>query len=140
MTLIRSNAEFARWIAFAEGLGFPLDVTAKRYKATRSNEQNAYLWGVCYATLGPAMGYDPEDLHEYFCGRMYGWKDVKVPKTPRNPEGIASAPVRTTTRDAEGKRSTLNKQEFSDFVEMVHRVAANVGVFIPSPEASSGKA
>lgn len=135
MAVIRSRAELDRWAAFATAQGFPLSVEAKKWKPTRTSEQNAYLWGVCYATLGPAMGYDPEDLHEYFCGRMYGWKDVKVPKTPRNPEGLASTPIRTTTRDADGKRSTLSKKEFSEFVEMVHRVAAGAGVFIPDAEA-----
>lgn len=136
MTVIRNDVEWARWCMFALAQGFPLDLSAKPYKPTRTSEQNAYLWGVCYATLGPVMGYDAEDLHEYFCGRMFGWKDTKVPKTPRNPEGLASVPIRTTTRDADGKRSTLSKKEFSDFVDMVHRVAAGAGVFIPDAIAA----
>lgn len=134
MTLIRSNAEFARWIGFAESLGFPLDVTAKRYKPTRSNEQNAYLFGVCYPPIAQAMGYSVEDIHEYMCGRHFGWVDRKCPKTPRNPEGFVSVPFRTTTRDDTGKRSVLNKQEFSSFVDTVQRIAAHAGVFIPDAE------
>ena len=34
------------------------------------------------------MGYSVEDVHEYMLGRHFGWVDHKVPKTPRNPEGI----------------------------------------------------
>lgn len=64
------------------------------------------------------------------CGRFWGWKDVKVPKTPRNPEGLASVPVRTTTRNEEGKRDVLDAYEFTKFIEMVERIAAQAGVFV----------
>jgi len=63
-------------------------------------------------------------------GRHFGWVDVKVPKTPRNPSGVESRPFRTTTTDEHGKRSLLDKAEFSAFVDTVHRVAAGAGVYI----------
>lgn len=136
MTVIRSSAEFDRWCAFARAQGFPLDATAKPYKPTRSSEQNAYLFGVVYPPIAEAMGYTVEDIHEYMLGRHFGWVDVKVPKTPRNAEGLASVPRRTTTRDEDGKRSVLNKAEFSAFVETVQRIAAQAGVFIPDAQAA----
>jgi len=83
-----------------------------------------------YEPLAAHMGYDAEDVHEWMCGRMWGWKDVAVPKTPRNPEGLASVPVRTTTRNEEGKRDVIDKPTFSKFVDMVDRIAAQAGVFV----------
>lgn len=137
MAVLRSRAEFDRWCAFALAQGFPLYVEAKKYKnPSRSNEQNAYLFGVCYPPIAEAMGYSVEDIHEYMCGRHFGWVDRPCPKTPRNPEGMVSVPFRSTTRDHEGKRSVLTKAEFSDFVEAVHRIAAHAGVFIPDAQAA----
>lgn len=136
MTVIRSESEWQRWCAFTRAQGFPLDVSAKPYKATRSNEQNAYLFGVCYPPIAQAMGYSVEDIHEYMCGRHFGWKDARIPKTPHNPDGLASVPIRSTTRDEDGKRGVLNKAEFSAFVDTVQRIAAQAGVFIPDAQAA----
>lgn len=133
MTVIRNKVEWDRWCDFARALGFPLDVAAKPYKATRTNEQNAYLWSCCYPPLVERTGYTAEEIHEYVLGKHFGWVDRRVPKTPRNPGGIASVPRRTTTADEDGKRSVLDKKDFSDFVDTVHRVAAEAGVFIPDP-------
>jgi hypothetical protein len=112
-------------------------VTVEDMRPTRSHQQNAYLWGVCYKALADATGYETDEIHEYCCGLMWGWKDHKVPKTPRNPEGVESVPVRSTTRDAEGKARTLNKQEFSDYIARIQRFAASRGVHIPDPEEQS---
>jgi hypothetical protein len=43
-------------------------------------------------------------------------------------------PVRTTTRDENGNRDVLNKQQFSDYVAFIQRFAASKGIFIPDPE------
>ena len=134
--VIRNLAEWRRWTTFAVAPGFPLEVSAKPYKATRSSEQNRYLFGVAYPPIAEAMGYDVDSIHEYMLGRHFGFKDIRVPKTPRNPEGLASVPTRTTTRDADGKRAVLNKAEFSAFIETVQRIAAQAGVFIPDAEAA----
>ena len=56
----------------------------------------------------------------------------------RNPEGIASEPRRSTTRDGwmRGKRAVLTTTEFSKFLDTVERIAAHAGVFIPAREAA----
>jgi hypothetical protein len=80
------------------------------------------------------MGYEVDGdngIHAFMCGTHFGWVDRVVPKTPRNPEGVASFPRRTTTRDEHGKRNVLKKDEFSKFIDMVERIAAKAGVFIP---------
>ena len=123
------------WIAFVQNQPLPLEVTAKRWHKSRSNEQNHLLFGVLYPPISEAMGYTVDDIHEYMLGRHFGWKDVRVPRTPRNPEGLASVPIRTTTRDETGRRSVLTTVEFSAFLDTVDRVAAQAGVYVPRAAA-----
>lgn len=139
MTSIRTLAELDRWQEYQrrelERHG-RITVTCSPWKPTRSNEQNALLFGVVYPPIAEAMGYAVEDVHEYMLGRHFGWVDRKVPKTPRNPEGVESVPFRTTTRDETGKRNVLTKQEFSAFLDTVDRIAAQAGVFVPREDAA----
>lgn len=101
----------------------------------RSEAQNAYLWGVPYKMLSERTGFEKDDLHEWFCGAVFGWKDKKVPKTPRNPEGVESVPVRTTTRDENGHRDVITWMQFDDFVGYIQRFAASkFGLLIPDPD------
>ena len=129
----------ARAAAFLNAL--PKDkawrVEVRESKPQRSDAQNNYLWGVCYKALGDAIGYEPEEVAEFLCGTYFGWKDKKVPKKPSNPEGLESVPIRTTTRDADGKRDVLSKQAFSDYVAFIQRFAASKGVYIPDPEETT---
>ena len=131
---LATATERDRWLAFVASQPLPLDVDCKKWVKSRSNDQNALLWKM-YEPIAEAMGYDREDMHEYFCGRMWGWKDVKVPRTPRNPEGLVSVPIRTTTRNEDGKRSVIDAKTFSLFVDMVDRVAAQAGVYVPRAAA-----
>lgn len=119
----------------------PVDWACSPWKPTRSNEQNALLFGVVYPPIAEAMGYEVDGdngIHAFFCGTFFGWVDVQVPKTPRNPDGIASEPRRSTTRAGwnKGKRSVISKEEFSRFLKTVERIAAQAGVFIPLEEAA----
>ena len=110
-------------------------VTIEPARSTRSNSQNAYLWGVVNKMISDATGYEAAEVHEYLCGQHFGWKDKRVPKTPRNPSGVESVPRRTTTTDFEGKRHVLTTTEFSDYVDFVQRFAAKkLGIFIPDPD------
>lgn len=132
---LSTDSERTRWIAFVQAQALPLEVECKPWRKSRSNEQNALLWAM-YEPIAVHMGYDRDDIHEWMCGRFFGWKDIRVPKTPRNPEGLASVPVRTTTRNEDGKRNVLDRQTFARFVDMVDRVAAQAGVFIPMDRAA----
>lgn len=110
-------------------------ITAEPVKSARSHSQNAYLWAVPYKLISEATGYEVEEVHEYMLGRFFGWKDKKVPKTPRNPEGVESVPVRTTTTDEHGKRSVLSVEVFSDYVAFIQRFGAvKLGLVIPDPD------
>lgn len=110
-------------------------ITAEPVRNQRSNSQNAYLWAVPYKLISEATGYEVEEVHEYFLGRFFGWKDKKVPKTPRNPSGVESVPVRTTTTDEHGKRSVLSVDAFSEYVAFIQRFGAmKLGLVIPDPD------
>lgn len=127
---LATEPERSRWIAFMQAQPLPLSVECKPWRKSRSNDQNALLWAM-YAPIAEHMGYDAEDVHEWMCGRFWGWKDVKVPKAPRNPEGLASVPIRSTTRNADGKRDVIDAKTFGLFVDMVDRIAAQAGIYIP---------
>lgn len=110
-------------------------VTAEPIRNVRSASQNAYLWAVPNKMISEATGYEIEEVHEYLCGQHWGWKDKKVPKTPRNPSGIESVPIRTTTRNEQGKRCVLTTTQFVDFVDFVQRFAAKkLGLVVPDPD------
>jgi hypothetical protein len=91
----------------------------------RSLQQNAYLWGVCYATIleqaGEALaGWKANDLHEYFLGEHFGWETL---------EGMGRKRVKPLRRS-----SVLNKMEFVDFVASIQQRAAEMGIVISDPE------
>lgn len=133
---LATESERSRFLAFVQAQPLPLEASVSPWKATRSSEQNALLFGVLYPPIAEAMGYEAADVHEYMLGTHFGWVDAKCPKTPRNPQGLESRPFRTTTRDETGKRNVLKKDEFSRFVATVERIAAKAGVFIPMERAA----
>lgn len=113
-------------------------VTVEPAKASRSLAQNSYLWGVANKMISEATGYEPEEVHEYLCGQHFGWKDKRVPKTPRNHDGVESVPRRTTTRNEQGKRNVLTTTQFADYVDFVQRFAAKkLSLFIPDPDPAA---
>lgn len=112
----------------------PWEVVVRRFKRSRSNQQNRYERGVACVLLSKAVGYEPDEIHEYLCGAYWGWKQVACPKTPNNPRGIRDVPIRTTTTNAAGEREVLSKVEFADFVAFIQRFGSRHGVVIPDPE------
>lgn len=132
---LSTATDLSRWFEFVKGLGLPLEVSAKAWKATRSNEQNALLFGAMYPPIAEAMGYEVDGengIHAFMCGTHFGWVDKPCPRTPHNPNGVYSVPFRTTTRDENGKRDVLTKDKFAKFLQTVERIAAKAGVFIPN--------
>lgn len=100
-------------------------IEIREQKATRSDAQNRFLWGVAYPTVleagGEALaGWEAEDLHEYFLGECYGWEIL---------EGMGRKRVRPIRRS-----SRLSKKEFADYVAFIQRRAAQMGIVIPDPQ------
>lgn len=114
--------------------GKALNVTWGERKRTRSHEQNAYLFGVCYATIRNETGNDVDDLHTFMLGEYFGWREIDVMGSRRK------VPARSTTRDESGKTSRLSVGEFADFVTFIHARAAEHGIYIPEPGEMSESA
>lgn len=110
------------------------EVLVRPFKRTRTNQQSRYERGVACVLLAQAIGYEPEEMHEYLCGTYWGWKPQACPKTPHNPAGIKDVPVRTTTTNEAGERDVLSKQDYWDFVAFMQRFGAEHGCFIPDPD------
>lgn len=104
-------------------------ITIGPVKKERSDLQNRALWGCAYKALYDATGNDPEDLHEYFCGEYFGWKETRILSRRR------LKPKRSTTRDENGKRDVISTRDLSDFYAFIQRRAAEtVGVYVPDPD------
>lgn len=94
------------------------------WRKPRTNQQNAFLWGVVYPAVleggGEALaGWNRDDLHEYFLGECFGWETL---------EGFGRKRLRPLKRS-----SALTKQEFSDYLLFLETRCADMGIVIPEP-------
>lgn len=100
-------------------------ITVVEYRKRRSEQQNRYLWGICYKTImeeaGEELrGWTADDLHEFFLGEVYGWQET---------EGFGRKRLKPLRRS-----SKLDTMEFVDFVDYIQRFAAEHGIYIADPE------
>lgn len=89
------------------------------HRERRSDAQNRFLWGVCYAELQRATGQDAADWHEYMLGECYGWETVEM---------LGRKKLRPLRRS-----SKMDKAEFAQYVEFIQRRAAEHGIYIADP-------
>ena len=109
--LVRQLDESRAWV-----------VTIEEFRRPRTNQQNAFLWGVVYPCIieaGNLEGFTPNDVHEWFLGECFGWQTL---------EGLGRKKVKPVKRS-----SRLNKQEFSDYLEFISAKCADMGIVIPEP-------
>lgn len=138
MSIREQTIQFRRGIRnFASLMGFlsaiPLtdefQVIIGPIKKERSDLQNRALWGCAYKALRLATGNDPDDLHTYFCGEYFGWHEYEVMGATRK------RPIRTTTKDENGKRDVITTMQLSDFYAFIQqRSAETVGIYVPDPD------
>lgn len=109
--------------------GLSLDVawhiSVGEHKPSRSAQQNKYLWGVIYKTIldaGQLQGWDADDLHEYLLGEWSGWEVI---------EGFGRKRMKPIQRS-----STLNKEQFSAYVDFIQRKMAELGIYVPDADKS----
>lgn len=107
--------------------GKRLLVTVGLYRKRRSDQQNRALWGVAYKALREQTGNEPEDLHAYFCGEYWSWKEINVFGQRKR------VPLRTTTIDADGRRNPVSTVEFNDFYAFIQQRSAENGFNVPDP-------
>jgi len=104
-------------------------ISVERTKRERSDPQNKALWGVAYKALREQTGNDPEDLHTYFCGKYFGWQEYEVMGELRK------RPIRTTTKNEQGKRDVIDRATLSDFYAFIQQHAAEtIGAYVPDPD------
>jgi hypothetical protein len=114
--------------------GKPVRLRWEIARADKTPAQNRFLWAVPYTLLSAVTGFEKEDLHEWNCGAEWGWKDKPCPKSPRNPEGVESVPIRTTTRDENGEANKCSAEEMESLWSRCQRKGATLGIFIPDPD------
>lgn len=101
-----------------------LEVSIRRLRAARSQQQNAYWWGVCMALASEQTGYSPEEMHE-IAKQLFLPKKLAV--ADGNGEIVGEFVMGGTTR-------TLNTAEFSEFTERFKRwCAETLDLVIPDP-------
>ena len=94
------------------------------WKRPRTDQQNRFLWGVCYPAIleggGETLaGWTRDDIHEYFLGECFGWETL---------EGFGRKRMRPIKRS-----SKLNKQEFSEYLMFLEIRCEYMGIRIPEP-------
>lgn len=107
-----NQEEFKTYVGCLEGQR--VFVTIQKEAAKRSNDQNAYYWGVVIQLISDNTGHTPDEVHEAM-KMMF----LKVPGTGGLPETIRSS-------------AKLSTKDFGEFVEKVKRWAASsIGVYCP---------
>lgn len=100
-------------------------ISIGEHKPSRTLAQNRYLWGVIYPTIlksGNLPGWDLADVHEYLLGEWSGWEVI---------EGFGRKRMKPIQRS-----SSLNKEQFSAYVDFIQRKMAELGVYIPDADKS----
>ena len=103
-------------------------ITVEAFKPKRSDQQNAFLWGLVYPSIleggGEALrGWTTADLHEYFLIEAWGSEVI---------EGFGRKRHKPLRRS-----SKLTKQEFSDYLAIIEAKCAELGIHIPEPNYES---
>ena len=122
LTLPKGERSLARVVAFISALSKDRawKIEISEHRRTRSNEQNAYLWGVAYpAILKHLPGWDADDVHDFCLGECFGWEAL---------EGLGRKRVKPVKRS-----SKLSTTEFSDYVGFIQRTMAEKGIYVPDP-------
>lgn len=93
-------------------------IEIKEGKYNRSVDQNKYLWAI-YRILGDHLGYEnPEELHE-----LLSYRFLREEKVVRGEKIIVIA-----------RTSTLDTEEFNEYIKQVKFFASEYGCKLPNPE------
>ena len=111
-----------RWCATFRN-GTHVEIIIRKYKTKRSNDQNAYYWGVVIPIIADYVGHDnPEDMHE----------DLKLKFNPVKSKIDPTKKIGGTTT----KLSTVDFfSAETSYVERICRWASmECGLYIPPPK------
>ncbi len=124
--ILKMPKEFREQVKVFEGKR--VEVTVKRVKKNRSNEQNSYYWGVVIPVVMSGLrdiGYDgltSSEVHDFLKNKFaINGREIINPNT-----GEVAKINKTTT--------TMSTTEMMDYIEQVTRFAAEwLNIEIPSP-------
>ena len=98
-------------------------LTVSDNKPSRSNQQNAYYWGVVVKILSSETGYTPDEMHEVLKFKFLGTREIsfKGEKIP-------------TLNDSK----SLKTNEFEEYLTKIREWAsAELSIYIPTPNEVS---
>lgn len=106
-----------------------VELKVKRYKATRSQRANAYLWGVVYALMAKDQEMTEEEIHDAMCERF-------LPNEHKRVAFFNRLTGECLEVETDGRRSSkLDGEAFYDFVERVREFARDfLNVHTPDPD------
>src|SRR5437016_3327127 len=97
--------------------GKEVQLTLERFRMRRSNQQSRYYWGVIVALLADHCGYEPEEMHEALKAKFL---------RDRANEEVGDLPkIRSS--------ASLDTVAFSDYCAKCQQLAAELGLYVPSP-------
>jgi len=147
-----SKAEIAKAIRILSNWGGvseknQIEILIRPYKRNRTREQNNLYWK-WLSVIEADTGQDAEELHEYYKGKFLARILV------RDNEKYAEMSERVKKVRADGyheiadqmrahimfmtSTSALTTKQFSEYMDMIDRDAAEVGITLPQPEARRG--
>jgi hypothetical protein len=99
-------------------------ITIERLRATRSQRQNAWYWGVIVQLLADHTGYTPDEMHEVLKAKF-------IPKRFAVADGNGEICDELVIG---GSTAILNTVEFGEYCEAIRQWAADsLHVVIPDP-------
>ena len=101
-----------------------VQITVERKFANRSQKQNAYYFAVVLALISEHTGYHVDELHEHFKKEFLPRKLALAAPTG---EVLQESVIGNTT-------TTLDTVQFTEYIERIRQVAAEMGIYIPDPE------
>jgi hypothetical protein len=108
---------------FREGAQVEIAVTIRR--ASRSQPQNAYYWGVIVQVISEHTGYTPDEVHEFL-------KMKFIPKKLAVTDGNGEIRDEFVLGGSTRKMTTV---QFGEFMEECRRFAAEtLDCYIPDPD------
>ena len=119
-TVIKGNVvldDAAHYAGLARRLeGKEIELILRKLRRKRSLDQNSYLWGVVYAIFAEELGYEVEELHLACRERFLRDRENEV-------AGLMKI----------GSTADLDTAQFTEYIEQVRRLAAEMGCVIPDP-------
>jgi hypothetical protein len=108
---LERREDFAALIARLEGSD--IDLRLSKHRTVRSISQNAYYWAVVIPLLAEHCGYEDEEMHTALKWRFLQKHDGPLPTV--------------------SSTASLSTVEFTDYIERVRMLAAEMGCSIPGP-------